>query len=220
MRSTALAFKDEFDEAPVSSQEILERDVGAIRADLNELKTDFRAVVKRIDERIDAAVSKLEGEIRAMASKAAEDIKQLSQDMREMRGEDKALRDKMERGHETLHADIDKVHDSLDTKIDKSHNELNAKIDKVHDSLDAKIDKSHNELNAKIDKVHESLDAKIDRVHESLDTKIDKNTTQISELSKSLHSVSTRVNLLLWFAGILGTLILGGISVGTALHWF
>jgi hypothetical protein len=151
MRSTALAFKDEDDEAPVSSQEVLERDVGAIRADLNELKVDFRAAVERLDERVDAAVTKLEAEIRAMAAKAERDLQQfatrIEAQLAEMRAENKSLRD----------------------KVDKNH---------------------------------------------------DLTTAHIMALDKSVHSLSTRVSLLIWFVGLLGVIILGVVSVGQALDWF
>jgi septation ring formation regulator EzrA len=209
MRSTAHAFKDEFDEVPVSSQEILERDVGAIRADLNELKTDFRAAVKRIDERIDSAVSGLQGEIRAMAAKATEDIRQLAQDLREMRTEGKALRDRMDKGYETL-----------DAKMGKGYETLNAKVDNVYVSLNAKMDKGYETLNAKVDKGYETLNAKMDKGFETLNTKFDKNCESIVELGKTVHSLAARVTLLLWFVGVLGTIAMGVVTAGKALHWF
>jgi hypothetical protein len=154
MRSAALAFKDDYEDASVSSQEALERDAGAIRADLNELKADFRAAVKRLDERIDAAVTKLESEIRAMAAKAAKAARSLQQfatrieaQLAELRAENKSLRD----------------------KVHKSH---------------------------------------------------DLTTAHIMALDKSVHSLSTRVSLLIWFVGLLGAIILGVVSVGKALNWF
>jgi chromosome segregation ATPase len=149
MRSTALAFKDEDDEVPVSSQEVLEANVAAIRTDLNELKTDFRAAVTRIDSDIKAAVSKLEGEIRAMSAKAEKELKEfgagierqiseMRQDIREMRGEDKTLRDKIDKNHETLSA----KYDVLNAKIDKHHEatqERFATMDRKTDRMDTKL---------------------------------------------------------------------------------
>ena len=100
MRSTALAFKDEYDEVTVISTEVLEANVVAIRGNLNELKSDFRAAVARIDSDIKAVVVRLQNENRAIAAKAASDLEETSarierrlaemrQDMREMRTEDK-----------------------------------------------------------------------------------------------------------------------------------
>ena len=100
MRSAALAFKDEYDEVTVISTEVLEVNVVAIRDNLNELKSDFRAAVARIDNDIKAALVRLQNENRAIAAKAASDLEETSvrierrlaemrQDMREMRPEDK-----------------------------------------------------------------------------------------------------------------------------------
>jgi hypothetical protein len=76
MSSTALAPKYEYHEVPVSSTEVLEANVASIRVDLNELKTDFRAAVARLDSDIKTAVTKLEAEIRAMGAKAEMDLQQ------------------------------------------------------------------------------------------------------------------------------------------------
>lgn len=139
MRSTALAYKDELDEVPMSSQEVLEANVAAIRGDLNELKTDFRAAVTRLDQRIDAAVSKLETEIRAMATKAENDLKEFAgriQDQLEaMRADDKSQRDKIDRNYETLNGRIDKTNDRLDKTNDRL-DKTNEKLDKVARTVD------------------------------------------------------------------------------------
>jgi hypothetical protein len=51
-------------------RDVLEANVALIRKDLDELKTDFRAAVIRLDNDIKAAVSELRAEIRAVAAKA------------------------------------------------------------------------------------------------------------------------------------------------------
>jgi chromosome segregation ATPase len=146
MRSAALASKDEYDEVPVSSIEVLEVNVVAIRADLNELKTDFRAAVTRIDSdiralaakldsEIKAAVSKLENEIRDMAARAASDLAkhaahvesqfaELRQDMREMRAEYKSLREKVDKNHEITTERLNQ----LDRKVTDIGSKLTALI--------------------------------------------------------------------------------------------
>jgi hypothetical protein len=43
MRSTALAFKDEYDEVPVSSTEVLEANVAALRDAFSDFKNEVRA---------------------------------------------------------------------------------------------------------------------------------------------------------------------------------
>ncbi|MEJ0038042.1 MAG: hypothetical protein WDO68_18525 [Gammaproteobacteria bacterium] len=69
---TALAYKPEYDEAPVSSTEVLGSNVIAIRGELIELKTDFKqhkaefgAAVARVDTDIKAAVARLDDDIKA-----------------------------------------------------------------------------------------------------------------------------------------------------------
>ena len=128
MRATALAFKQEFDEVPVSSIEVLEVNVVAIRDDLNELKSDFRelkdevrqlrsefhAAVARLDNDIKTAVIRLQEEIRAVAQKAERDLKEFADrietQLREMRAEDKELRERI---------------DVLDRKVDHIGTKLN-----------------------------------------------------------------------------------------------
>ena len=129
MRSTALAYKDEQDEVPMSSQEVLEANVAAIRSDLNELKTDFRAAVTRLDQRIDVAVSKLESEIRAMAEKAA-------QELREFAARIEKRLDEMRAVDETLSQKIDKTNERLD-KTNEKLGELTRTVDRIDGKLNA-----------------------------------------------------------------------------------
>ena len=100
MRSAALATKDEYDEVRVSSNEVLEANVAAIRADLNELKGDFRAAVARLDSDIKTAVSKLETEIRAMAARAERDLRdfasRVENQIAEVRQEQREMREKFD----------------------------------------------------------------------------------------------------------------------------
>ena len=119
MRSTALAYKDEGDEVAVSSPEVLEGNVATIRVDLNELKADFRAAVARIDQDIKTAVSKLEAEIRAAAARAERELQQfatrIETQIAEMRAEDKALRERIDKNHETTNEKLN----ALDRKVDR-----------------------------------------------------------------------------------------------------
>jgi hypothetical protein len=138
---TALAHKPEYDEVPVSSTEVLESNVAAMRGELTELKTDFRqhrtefqsavtrlhndikAVALRLDSDIKAAVSELRAEIRATAAKAASDLKDFASrvetQLHEMRADYVGLRNKVYMNHETLIAKIDRNFETLSTKIDK-----------------------------------------------------------------------------------------------------
>ena len=50
MHNTALAFKGEYDdEVPVSSVEVVEANVAALRDGLNEVKKDVKSLLERID---------------------------------------------------------------------------------------------------------------------------------------------------------------------------
>jgi chromosome segregation ATPase len=142
MRSTALAFKDDDDEVPMSSTEVLEANVAAIRVDLNELKTDFRAAVARIDGEIKSAVTKLEADIRASAANARKDLElfadrvqtQLSElraDISELRADNKALGERIDSMGESLGGRIDTLGgrvDSLRDKVDSNFSETNKAI--------------------------------------------------------------------------------------------
>lgn len=147
MRSTALALKDEHDEVPVSSIEVLEVNVAAIRADLNELKMDVRAAVARIDNDIKAAVLKFETEIREMAAKAASDLEKFAarvdsqfadirQDLREMRTEYKSLRDRTDKNYESLCVKIDATNERIDLTNEKLSN-LDRKVTDIGSKLTA-----------------------------------------------------------------------------------
>lgn len=117
MRGTALAlaYDTEYDEVPVSSVEVIEANVIALREELKEHKAEFKdfrtemraanarldqdikAAVLRLDNDIKAAVSELRAEIRAMAAKAESDLKAYADRtdklLSEMRNEYKELRE-------------------------------------------------------------------------------------------------------------------------------
>jgi len=119
MRSTALAY-DQFDEVPVSSTEVLEANVVALRDELKEHKAEFkdfrtetRAALARLDSDIKAAVSELRAEIRAMAARAESDLRDYAARtdalLREIREEQKEFRDKLEK----LSADVSTIGSKL-----------------------------------------------------------------------------------------------------------
>jgi ElaB/YqjD/DUF883 family membrane-anchored ribosome-binding protein len=142
MRSAALALKGEDDEVPVSSTEVLEANVASIRADLNELKTDFRAAVARIDSEIKSAVTKLEGEIRGMAAKAEKDLQRFADRVEiqfsELRGERKEFADRVETQFSGVRADISELradNKSLRERMDNGFQRLDADIKETNKAL-------------------------------------------------------------------------------------
>jgi hypothetical protein len=52
IRNTALAFKDEYDEVPVSSLEVIEANVSTLRDAFSEFKNDVRAAFGSIHEEL------------------------------------------------------------------------------------------------------------------------------------------------------------------------
>jgi hypothetical protein len=96
-------------------------------------------------------VKDFRSDIRAMAIKAANDLKELwdridrqfayfREDMREMRAETRQLRER-----------LDASCDALNRKIDGNYETLNKKVDSVQEGLNKKIDTSFDTLNRKID---------------------------------------------------------------------
>src|SRR5262245_60115517 len=113
MRSTALAYKDEYDEVPVSSPETLETSVVALRADFTDFRIEARAAITRIDQEIRNAISRLESEIRGMVKQAESDLNHFSTrvetQLSTIRAEGLSLRDKTDKAYERLDDKIDRV---------------------------------------------------------------------------------------------------------------
>jgi chromosome segregation ATPase len=142
MRRTANALAVETDEVPVSSTELLEANVAAIRTDLSDLKAEFRAVVARIDQDIRAMAAKAESEIKTAVARIDEQFREVRQDVRELRvgmnglqADNKTLRDKIDATHASLSAKIDGVNSSLDKKIDARSDELRGEIKEVRGEI-------------------------------------------------------------------------------------
>ncbi len=143
----AAAYRVEYDEVPVSSTEVLESNVVAIRDELKEHKVEFRAAMARLDNDIRMAVSKLEAEIRTMSERAARDLKdfavRIEVQLAELRAEDKSLHDNID----STNARIDDTNarlDSTNARIDAT----NARLDVTNDKL-TEISKSVNRLDSK-----------------------------------------------------------------------
>jgi chromosome segregation ATPase len=133
MRSTALAFKDEYDEVSVSSAD--ESSVAAVRDDIKELRSDLRTMA-----------AKAASDLKEMWDRVDRQLAYFREDMREMRAETKHLREKLDSNYETLNKKIDGNHAALDKKIDDSHAALDKKIDANHVALDRKIDATNQEV--------------------------------------------------------------------------
>jgi chromosome segregation ATPase len=154
----ALAYKPEYDEVPVSSIEVLESNVIAMRGELTELKTDvkdfrkefsaavarldndIKTAVARLDSDIKAAVAELRAEIRAVAAKAESDLKafadRVESQFAEMRAEDRSLRDRIDKNHALLSGKIDATNARIDITNEKLA-EIGKSVDSIGNKLNA-----------------------------------------------------------------------------------
>jgi predicted nucleic acid-binding Zn-ribbon protein len=74
MRSTALIRKDEYDEVPVSSTEVLEANVAALRDAFN----DFRNEVRDFKNDVRTAFANLHDEVKSLREKSDKNFERLS----------------------------------------------------------------------------------------------------------------------------------------------
>jgi predicted nuclease with TOPRIM domain len=115
---------------------------------------------------------------------------ELREDVRELRADNKSLRDKVHVVHMTLSQDIK----ALDEKFDAKFATLDTRLEGKFGKLDAKYD---------------SLNDKIDAVNADLGQRI----TQLSNSVASMRGLQKATLLLISILGSLGT-------VGKFLHWF
>ena len=101
----------------------------------------------------------------------------LREDVRELRADNKSIRDKI---------------DAVDTK-------LTQEIRAVEKKLDEKIDEKFSTLDAKIDKTFGTLDAKIDAINANLNEKI-------MQLSNAVAGLAGMQKATIWLIGIFGSL--------------
>jgi len=122
----------------------------------------------------------------------------LREDVRELRADNKSIRDKIDAVDTKLTQEIRAVEKKLDEKIDEKFSTLDAKIDKTFGTLDAKIDKTFGTLDAKIDAINANLNEKI------------------MQLSNAVAGLAGMQKATIWLIGIFGSLG----TVGKILHWF
>lgn len=136
---------------------------------------------------------------------------ELRKDVRELRADNKSIRDKIDTVQTTLSQDIK----ALDKKLDEKFETLDRKIGQNFETLDGKItavdkklDEKFDSLNTKIGSVDKSLRDKIDAVNANLGEKI-------TRLSNDVAGMRGLQKATIWLIGILGSL---GIA-GKLLHW-
>ena len=99
---TALASNDDYDEVPVSSIEVLDANLTAIREGLMEFKTEVRA-----------ALTNINGEIKSLREHVGDEIK--------------SLRERGDRNFERLHARIDATNQEV-SQLSKAVTRTDSKL--------------------------------------------------------------------------------------------
>jgi DNA anti-recombination protein RmuC len=214
MRRTSQALAVEPDEVPVISNELLEANIVSIRTDLTDLKVEFRTVV--------AVAAKMESESKSGFARIDEQFREVRQDIRELRADNKTLRDKIDATQASLSVRIDENHSSLDRKIDATQASLATKIDENYSSLDRKIDATQASLAAKIDENYSALDKKIDTEVGELRADVKEMQADIKEICVSVADLKGMQKAILWVVGGAGTLvaIVGvGFTIARTLRW-
>lgn len=133
MPGAALAYKDEYDEVPVSSTtEVLEANVTALRDSLNEFKTEVRTDLGHMN----GEIKSLRGEIASVRENLTGEIKSLRD---EMTGEIRSLRDEMTGEIKSLRERTDKGFERLFTKFEAELKETNKALSELSKTV-LKID--------------------------------------------------------------------------------
>ncbi len=193
------------------SNELLEAHVLPLRGDLADLRAEFRAAVARIDHDIRALATKAESEIKTAVASFHEQFKEFRQDVRELRAENKSIR-------ESLSTRIDTNYEALDRKIDATREALSEKIDSNYAALDRKIDATHEALNAKID----STAAELRREMKDIRGEMKEMRADIATLRTDVSDLKGMMKAVLWLLGSLCAIvtILGvGFTIAKGLHW-
>lgn len=137
MRRAALAVKQEYEEVPVSPNETQEVAVAAIRADVIELKSnavltahkigELQVTTARLEARIEAVAAKSENDLAKFSDRVDTQFTEIRQDLREMRAEDKAMREKIDTINERLTAKIDATNEKLG-HLDRKVTDIGSKL--------------------------------------------------------------------------------------------
>jgi chromosome segregation ATPase len=218
MRRTANALAVEPNEVPVISNELLEANVASIRIDLTDLKAEVRLISEKADGAIRTAVARID-----------EQFREVRQDIRELRADNKTLRDKIDENYSSLDRKIDTACASLSAKIDGNGSCLDRKIDTAYASLSGKIDGNYSCLDRKIDTTYASLSAKVDGNYSSLDKKIDTEVGhlradmkemhgEIKSMSSSISDLKAMQKAILWVVGSV-SFVASIVTIARMLQW-
>jgi DNA anti-recombination protein RmuC len=149
----------------------------------------------------------------ATLSKGLDEVKT---DVRELRADNKSLREK-----------IDAVYTTLRDKIDQSHAALSAGQAALRDRMDEgfraakdRMDEGVRATNAKMDEGFCAANAKIDSVNTKLSEKIEALSQKLTKVSDDVADMRGLQKATIWSIGGVGSLATILITMGNALHWF
>lgn len=148
MRNTAFAFKDEYDEVPVSSTESLERNVIAVHESLNSFKVEVRAAIVGLSDEIKV----VRGE-----------VKELRGELKEMRGVIESFRKDVNDQLSALRKHVDDQISTLRTEVNAEFKSLREKMDRNFERLSGRIDATNKEV-AELGKTVVRVDTKLNAV--------------------------------------------------------
>lgn len=79
MNNTALAFEGEYGEVPVSSVEVVEANVAALRDGLNEVKKDVKSLMEKMDQNFERLWTRMEARFDATNARIDSTNRELGQ---------------------------------------------------------------------------------------------------------------------------------------------
>ena len=139
-----------------------------IKNDLRSWRTEVKADIGRLDDKIDRVVGGLNDKID-----------------RDVGG----LNDKIDRAVETLNDKIDRDVGGLNDKIDRAVETLNDKIDRAVETLNDKIDRAVDALNQRIDHVSANLNDKIESATMNLGGQIEAQRAESESLARETAEI-------------------------------
>lgn len=101
----------------MTSNETLEAAVAMIRANIAEL----RSTASRLEAQIGAVAAMAEKDFGRFSDRVEGRFTDIRQDLRDLRGEDRSLREKIDVGHRALNTRIETVDERLTAKIEATN---------------------------------------------------------------------------------------------------
>jgi DNA anti-recombination protein RmuC len=186
----------------------------------------MHALIRKKDEVYVAATNEtLEANIASLSKR----VDEVTIDIRELRADNKTLRDKIDHTNVTLGERIDLAERRLNQKIDELgaslRKEFNEKFDAFRKEIDGKLDTLGKESSAKFDAIHNRFQAidrrfdAIDKRFDEVDKRIDKLGDKVEQLVVAVAKIHGLHATVLWVCGGFVTLVLAALAIGKTFGW-